>query len=114
MALWYKCCPPFFGSKLFHMTNSYTIAFTYFVENGKMKVDLVADVDEHHSDTWYHVKNLRTTKSGIRQILPDVQLKKVKGTWVHKDSERETDLSRAIGAALDASREPGTGDHPGE
>jgi len=90
---------------------SYTIAFTYLLENGKIKVDLIADVEEHHSDIWYHVKNFRTVNSGVRHVLPDVQLKKHKGLWVHKDSEKETDLSRAIGAVLDAS-EGGEPDGP--
>jgi len=93
-----------FSLKLFHMApNSYTIAFTYLLEDGKFTVNLIADVEAIEPYTLYSVKNLRTTRSNERPVLPDVQLKKHKGRWVHRDSEKESELSRAIGAAIETS-----------
>jgi len=83
---------------------TYSLAFSYAVEGGRLKVDLTADVEEHHSDIWYIVKNFRIRSSGKLTQLPEVQLIKVKGSWVHRDSRKESELSRVIGAAIDASQ----------
>jgi len=84
-------------------SNSYTIAFTYLLDNGKFRVDLLADVEAIEPNRLYSVKNFRTHRSNERQVLPDVQLKKHKGLWIHPDSEKESELSRAVGAAIEAS-----------
>lgn len=83
--------------------DSYTIAFTYLLENGKFKVNLIADVEANETRTLYRIKNFRTARSQDRSALPDVQLKQLKGCWVHRDSEKETDLSKAVGAAIEVT-----------
>jgi hypothetical protein len=39
--------------------------------------------------------------------LPDISFKKTKGVWVHTDSGKSTELSLAVGKAIDALK--GTG-----
>ena len=85
------------------MTHAYTIAFTYLLEDGKFKVNLIADVEANETHTLYLVKNFRTARSYDHSALPDVQLKQLKGHWVHRDSEKETELSRAVGVAIEAT-----------
>jgi hypothetical protein len=51
----------------------------------------------------------KTTQPGsLISILPDIEIKYLKtakkGIWVHKDSERESVLSRAIGKAIEKNR----------
>ena len=82
----------------------YSLAFSYAIEGGKLKVDLMADVEEHHSETWYKVKNFRIRSSDKLTQLSEVELRKINGTWVHRDSRKESELSRAIGAAIDAKK----------
>ncbi|HVW61942.1 MAG TPA: hypothetical protein VHC48_17950 [Puia sp.] len=83
--------------------HSYTIAFTYLLENGKFEVNLIADVEANETRTLYLVRNFRTAHSHDRPALPDIQLKQLKGRWVHRDSEKETELSKAVGVAIEAT-----------
>jgi len=94
----------FFSLKLFHMTpGTYTIAFTYLLDNGKFKVDLIADVEAIEPHTLYSIRNFRTSRSSERYVLPDIKIKKHNDLWVHPDSEKESELSRAVGLAIEAS-----------
>jgi hypothetical protein len=80
---------------------TYSIAFTFRLENSSLIIPLTADVEVHHSDIFYVVKNFRTQSHQKRSILPDVRIKKVNGTWVHCDSGKETAISMEVGAAID-------------
>ena len=82
--------------------DSYSIAFDYSLEGGKINVRLTAEVELHHSKPYYIVRNFRTVYHPNGSILPEVQLKRFKGRWVHRDSEKATDLSQAIGDAIEA------------
>ena len=73
------------------------------------KIALQASVTLHHSEPYYVVEafHFADADSSQRSVLPVMQLKKIeiadgRTVWVHKDSERESELSVAIGKAIDA------------
>ena len=41
------------------ISSTFTIAFNFRVENTDLLVPLLADVEIHHSDTYYLIKNFR-------------------------------------------------------
>jgi hypothetical protein len=92
-------------------SKSFEITFNFPLEHSLHTIPLKAMVEVHHSETYYNVDGFHFDglKSGNPSIslLPTVQVKyrKVggKGSWVHKDSERESALSQAIGKAIEAS-----------
>jgi hypothetical protein len=86
----------------------FSITFLFTADAGRLVVPLDADVEQHRSQTFYSVKNFRPQGTNGPGILPEVRIRKKAGRWVHVDSEKETDLSEAIGAAIDLfnSQEP--------
>jgi hypothetical protein len=54
-----------------------------------------------HSDGEYLIKDIRPAHKDNGSLLPPVKLKKVEGVWVHSDSLKSSNLSTAIGKALD-------------
>ena len=82
--------------------DSYTIAFNFLADDGRLKVDLLADVELHHSQPYYIIRNFKTIGRGTSSGLPEIRLKRVKGLWVHTDSGKVSDLGNAIGQAIDA------------
>jgi hypothetical protein len=83
------------------INRTYSIAFNFRLDNSNLTIPLNADVEIHHSETFYVVKNFRTASQKERSILPDVRIKKVNGVWVHCDSSKETTLSKEVGEAID-------------
>jgi hypothetical protein len=83
------------------LTSSYSIAFEFPLEFSNHSIAVTADVDVHHSVTYYTVKNFRTGSNPSKQILPDITIKKLGGRWVHTDSEKATHLSSMVGDAID-------------
>jgi hypothetical protein len=83
------------------INNNYSIAFNFRLDNSNLTVPLTADIEVHHSDTFYIVKNFRTKTQKERSVLPDVRIKKANGVWVHCDSGKETTLSMEVGDAID-------------
>ena len=47
------------------------------------------------------ITSIRRLEQETGALLPPIQIKKKGGQWVHTDSEKETDLSAAIGYAID-------------
>ncbi len=82
------------------IVSNYSIAFNYPLETSGRVVPLIAQVEKHHSQTYYIVKNFRTNPGQNRSIMSDIKIKKVNGRWVHCDSEKESNLSIAIGKAI--------------
>ena len=80
---------------------TYSIAFTFRLDNSNLIIPITADIEVHHSDTYYVIKNFRTQSHQKRSILPDVSIKKVNGVWVHCDSGKETTISMEVGTAID-------------
>ena len=83
------------------INRTYSIAFNFRLDHSNLTIPLAADIEVHHSDTYYVVKNFRTKTQKERSILPDVRIKKANGIWVHSDSGKETTLSMEVGEAID-------------
>ena len=85
--------------------SKFSITFSLPVEHTSLTIPLIAEVEIHHSEVYYIVKNIKTEKQQKRPILPDIKIKKANGQWVHCDSEKETNLSIEIGKAIDARQD---------
>lgn len=91
------------------MEKQFEISFNFPLEHSQHTIPLQATVQLHHSDPYYVVDEFRfegTSMSAKRlSLLPTVEIKLLKkenrSVWVHKDSERESALSRAIGKAIE-------------
>jgi hypothetical protein len=57
-----------------------------------------------HSDGVYLIRDIRPAHKDSGSLLPPVKLKKVEGVWVHSDSLKSSNLSTAIGKALDSEK----------
>jgi len=88
------------------------IKFDFPVASSNLKISLNATAELHHSEPYFVVHNfyLTNNKSDLghhdHSILPDQEIKRLKRegafVWVHKDSEKESELSLAIGAGLES------------
>lgn len=58
----------------------------------------------------YLVRDIRPAHKDTGSLLPPVKLQKVEGAWVHSDSLKSSNLSIAIGKALDSVQETGEAD----
>jgi hypothetical protein len=56
---------------------------------------------EAYADGVYTIVNIRRLEQDAGSLLPPIRIKKKNGQWVHTDSDKETDLSVAIGHAID-------------
>jgi hypothetical protein len=83
------------------ITGQYEIEFVFPLDGVRRELHLSADVEVHHSDLFYVVKNIRR-KGGKVSLLPDITIKRVAAGWIHVDSEKETQLSEATGKAIEA------------
>ena len=91
------------------MEKQFKIHFNFPLEHSAHTIALQASVTLHHSEPYYVVEAFRfaNADNSQRSVLPVMQLKKIeigegKTIWVHKDSERESELSIAIGKAIEA------------
>jgi hypothetical protein len=80
-------------------TKPIAISFPFQLEQTTFVLLVSADVSWQPGSQQYLVEHLRTATG--RNVLPDCHLKKIEGKWVHADSERESNLSAAIGKAYD-------------
>ena len=87
----------------------FEVKFDFPVASSDLKISLNATAELHHSHPYYLVRNFYLTyneKERTRHsILPDQEIKRIKRNgfyaWVHKDSERESELSIAIGLGIE-------------
>lgn len=91
------------------MEKQFKIHFNFPLQHSLHMIALQASVTLHHSEPYYVVEafSFAGSDNNQRSILPPMQLRNVtiadgKSVWVHKDSERESDLSIAIGKAIEA------------
>jgi hypothetical protein len=54
------------------------------------------------------IRDIRPAHKDTGSLLPPVKLKKVEGVWVHSDSMKPSNLSAAIGKALDGRDKQGS------
>ncbi len=80
----------------------YVISFNCKLDHTSLVIELMADVEPHHSKPYYIIKNFRTAKGSSSAVLPNIEIKKLNGSWVHRDSEKESNLSMDVGAQIDA------------
>lgn len=88
----------------------FEIKFDFPVASSDLKISLNATAEPHHSEPYYKVRNFSLTNGGKNNdhysVLPDQEIKRIKRNgsyvWVHKDSERESDLSIAIGSGIES------------
>lgn len=78
-----------------------TIQFNFSLDKGRLEVLLEADVQQDDPGVFYRVKNFRMPGSSSIRILPEIQIKKTDGHWVHSDSGWQSELSKAVGAAIE-------------
>jgi hypothetical protein len=56
---------------------------------------------ESYVDRVFTITNIRRLEQDTGSLLPPIRIEKKEGQWVHTDSDKETDLSVAIGRAID-------------
>jgi hypothetical protein len=91
------------------MRKPFEINFDFPVASSNSKISINATVELHHSEPYFLVQNFYFPegKEDDRQhsILPKQEIKRVKldgsYSWVHKDSEQESELSLAIGRGIE-------------
>lgn len=84
------------------LLRSFHISFDYYLDRGKIAVNLCADVEMHTGPSYYLVRNIRSKRDGSAPAIPNVQLTRINSTWVYYDSRNPTDLTVCIGHAIDA------------
>lgn len=77
------------------------IRFTFVMEPAKFAIEMQADVQRHEFQAFYTISNFIVSGHLGESIFPEIHIKKKSGNWIHTDSEKETDLSRAVGKSLD-------------
>ena len=90
----------------------FEIKFDFPVASSNLKISLSATAELHHSEPYFVVhdfyltNNKSDTGCSRHSVLPDQEIKRIKRdgacVWVHKDSEKESELSFAIGAGLES------------
>lgn len=91
----------------------FEIKFDFPLDHSPYTLALKARVRLHASESYYVVDSFLFEKTNqsksLHSILPDIEIKYLKtatkGMWVHKDSERESQLSQTIGKAIEKSGE---------
>lgn len=91
------------------MDKPFEIKFDFPVADSSLRISINATAALHQSEPYYLVTDfhLEKEKHPVTQpsIFPDQEIKYIKqddsGAWVHKDSERESLLSLAIGEGIE-------------
>ena len=91
------------------MNPPFEIRFEFPLAHSDLTVSLRAAVTVHHSEVYYVVDDFRFAGENYRQrelsLLPAQEIQKVKRDdteiWVHKESQRESQLSIAMGRAIE-------------
>jgi hypothetical protein len=74
--------------------------FPYPSKNGHL--DMSADIEQHHSQTYYVVDNFRIVpRNSDGPVLPSISIRKLGDAWLHTETNKETQLSRIVGEAID-------------
>ena len=95
------------------MEKPFTIRFDYPLKDTGITVKLEATAELHHSIPYYLVSHFRmiTHTENNWDALPEIRIKPVikdgRKTWVHTDSEFESDLSRLAGKEIDEAEASG-------
>ncbi len=93
----------------FKAMKPFEVNFDFPVASSNLKISLRATAELHHSEPYYLVHNFYLTNGkandGQLSVLPEQQVKRIKRgndhVWVHRDSEKESELSIAIGKGIE-------------
>ena len=107
---WHRISKPIFDKERIKAMRPFEIKFDFPVASSKLKISLNATAELHHSEPYYKVSQFYLTNgdkhSEHHSVLPDQEIKRMRRdgsfVWVHKDSERESDLSIAIGTGIES------------
>jgi len=94
------------------MKHPFPITFDFALDDSKIIIVLTAIVELNEEEGYYTVHSFHSllpdahpSVSHTLSLLPDQQIKPImfqsERLWVHRDSERESQLSRIIGKAID-------------
>jgi hypothetical protein len=84
------------------MKQSGTLTFSLVLVDS-LHLRLKGTIERHPYDT-YTINDIRRLEQDSGSLLPPLNIKKKNDQWVHTDSDKETDISVAIGQAIDESR----------
>jgi hypothetical protein len=84
---------------------SYTISFTYDVNDHSLRFPLCADVESADSGV-YIITNIRQDGQSGGALLPPIKVQKEEGVWVIVDIDSTSQLTTAIGRAIDEQERP--------
>jgi hypothetical protein len=93
------------------MKQRFEIKFDFAIAHSDFVIPLMASAELHHSVPYYVVNNFHVvgteTRKNQTSILPPQEIKLIKReegeVWVHRESERESMLSIAIGKAIETA-----------
>ncbi len=93
------------------MNQQFEIKFDFALAHSDLIISLSATAELHHSDPYYVIDNFHFAgikpKESEVSIIPAQEIKQItRGdtkVWVHRDSERESMLSLAIGKTIERS-----------
>ena len=99
------------------MEQPFSIHFKYPFKDRDFSIALIGNATLHHSTPYYIISNIRFAKhpGGPLDALPEVkvQQREISGeqVWVHMDTQKESELSRLIGEAIERhlSQSPSNG-----
>lgn len=89
------------------MNQPFRIKFKYPFKGKNFSIELTGDALLHHSSPYYTVSNIRFTNhsDAPRDALPEIKIQQrnIQGekVWVHLDTQKESELSRIVGQAID-------------
>ena len=94
------------------MEKPFRINFDFSLAHSAYILPLSARATLHHSEPYYVVEDFQVAGDkhipGTTSVLPPQEIKKIVSAnqtlWVHRDSERETELSMAIGRSIEKAR----------
>lgn len=93
------------------MKQRFDIKFDFAIAHSDFIIPLKATAELHHSVPYYVVDNFAVVGTGRQKnktsIIPSQEIKLIqrnsRDVWVHKESERESMLSIAIGKAIETA-----------
>jgi hypothetical protein len=91
------------------MKSPFEIKFDFPLAHSDLTISLKATAELHHSKPYYVVDRFHTASSSPRNhdpsMLPPQEIRQIERNsslvWVHKDSEKESVLSLAIGKGIE-------------
>lgn len=78
----------------------FTISFLYEIVPDSLQVHLSAEIEMITDDICF-ARNIRRVGTDESPLLPELKLIKKNDRWVHSEEAKESNISKAIGEAID-------------